>query len=749
MRRSTGKILAVLLSLTTAISATAQNRQNEVKEMFDTLNTSRISADKAKRNDNSTQTGLIRLDSHTINPGFAVFGTPDVIKVLQALPGVATGTELMSGLYVHGGDGSDNLFLLDGVPLYQVSHFGGLFSSFNTDLIDNLDFYKSGFPARYGGRMSSVVDVSTKEGDMNEYHGSFSIGLIDGHLQMEGPIVPGKTSFNVGLRRSWMDLVTTPILWIVNNREDMRDEEKVKAGYQMYDFNLKLTHYFSEDSKLNFNFYNGRDKLKIWFSEKELDELYENGSKYIYDDDYNIIGENKLIESHSGWDKYGGSVAWGNQTASLRWDKKFSDKLESDITAFTTRSNSTILVSIDSWSWDWSQGKDTHYITEDTNISKIFDIGAKANLNWRPTSMHHVRFGTDIQSHSYAPNRNTLTEKQVSGKESNSASESEGMTFTGFEASLFAEDELALSNNFSCNFGLRGSIYSSPGKARLSLEPRAALKFQLSQDVSFKLSYAEMSQFSHLVSCTYVDLPTNCWMPSTSKIAPMKSKQLAGGIYTWLSPFVKLNVEGWYKTMEHMLEYAGTNVIFPSLTSWETDFSEGRGRSYGAEVELGYDNGKTNLTGYYTLSWSERNFPDFYYGWYRDRNDNRHKLTLMATRRFGKGFEGYASWNYHTGNRVTFASHVEVKDGYITTSDLFDQPNNTKLPDYHRLDLGLNFKKQTKKGNERTWNVSIYNVYNRMNAILAYLDVNGDEEVVGRAVGVVPIIPTVSYSIKF
>ena len=192
------KVLLGLLLLVAAGSLQAQ-------ELRDTLDASRISAIREKMR-NTTQTGLMHIESKQLNSGVAVFGSPDVIKKLQMLPGVAAGNELMSGLYVHGGDGNDNLYLLDGVPLYNISHFGGLFSSFNTDVIDNLDFYKSGFPARYGGRMSSVVDVETREGNLERYHGSFSLGLIDGRVQVEGPIVKGKNSFNVGLRRTWLDV---------------------------------------------------------------------------------------------------------------------------------------------------------------------------------------------------------------------------------------------------------------------------------------------------------------------------------------------------------------------------------------------------------------------------------------------------------------------------------------------------------------------------------------------------------------
>ena len=179
------------------------------QELQDTLTAARVSADRL-RTVMRTQTGLTRLSAEDLNTGFAVFSTPDLIKTLQLLPGVASGTELMSGLFVHGGTGGDNLFLLDWSSIYNTSHLIGLFSAFNADVVDGVDFYKSGFPARYGGRLSSVVDVTTRDGDLYDYHGTFSLGLIDGRLQYEGPLVRGKTSFQFGLRRTWMDTITIP-----------------------------------------------------------------------------------------------------------------------------------------------------------------------------------------------------------------------------------------------------------------------------------------------------------------------------------------------------------------------------------------------------------------------------------------------------------------------------------------------------------------------------------------------------------
>ena len=298
----------------------------QIKTLQDSLDAARITAVREKMK-NTTQTGLMRLDAKELKSGVAVFGTPDVIKKLQLLPGVAAGNELMSGLYVHGGDGNDNLFLLDGIPLYNISHFGGLFSSFNTDVIDNLDFYKSGFPARYGSRLSSVVDVETREGDMQRYHGSFSLGLIDGRLQFEGPIVKGKTSFNLGLRRSWMDLVTTPAIWYANRRNG--DDQTVGGGYSMSDINARLTHRFAPGNTLNVCFYTGSDYLRASQEEKQYDQ-----------------------EGHRGENLMKIGVKWGSLTSSVSHQYELSKKLRMKNVLYYSQSTSNTAYEFRFWSWN-------------------------------------------------------------------------------------------------------------------------------------------------------------------------------------------------------------------------------------------------------------------------------------------------------------------------------------------------------------------------------------------------------------
>ena len=691
--------------------------QGQVKSLQDSLEASRITAVREKMR-NTTQTGLMRLDAKELKSGVSVFGSPDVIKKLQLLPGVAAGNELMSGLYVHGGDGNDNLFLLDGIPLYNISHFGGLFSSFNTDVIDNLDFYKSGFPARYGSRLSSVVDVETREGDMQRYHGSFSLGLIDGRLQLEGPIVKGKTSFNLGLRRSWMDLVTTPAIWYANRRNGA--DETVDGGYSMSDFNARLTHRFAPGNTLNLCFYTGLDNLHAGLTEK----VYESGHN----------GENLM--------KFG--VKWGSLTASVSHQYEFSKKLKAKNVLYYSQSTSNTGYEFSFWTW--ADG-DSVTSMDDTNKGYVKEVGLKSDWDWYPDPFHHVRYGLSVLEHWYHSSRSFISSSPGTDGQSSILEDSDALGYRSFEPAIYAEDEIFLRYNLTLNLGVRYALFKTGKKVYHSPEPRVALKWMLSNTLSAKLSYTRMSQFAHLVAALYMDLPSNSWMPSTDSARPMLSDQVAGGLYFTPHKHVKINLEGWYKTMNHLLVYNGSNTFTPPLTEWEKSFAEGKGKSYGLEWESTYDNGKVALSAYYTLSWSLRRFDALYGDWFPDRNDNRHKINLVASWHFAKNWNVFANWNYHSGNRITLPSHFIEKDGSRTY--IYDAPYNTQLPAYHRLDVGLDWAKTFGNGHNLSINLSVYNAYNHLNASLAFLESHEDGTFSGMAYGLIPIIPTISATYKF
>lgn len=730
--------------------------------LLDTLTASRITS-YIDRDLNTTQTGLTRIEGKAFNRGFALFSSPDIIKTIQVLPGVAAGTELMSSLYVHGGDGNDNLFLLDGVPVYQVSHLLGLYSAFNTDAVESLDFYKSGFPARFGGRTSSVIDMATRQGSFDSYSGTFSIGLINAQVQYGGPIVKGKTSFNLALRHSWLDTITWPVLRYLVSEEG----DRYSGRYALYDMNFNLTHRFSGRSVLSLNFYDGQDVLN--FDYRSTGTMYASGQK-VYPD-YQLRSEyDERTSVH---------LKWGNLVGSASWKVDFSKDLSMKLTAYHTGTTGLVSYGLDEQSTeirDYYDGEKQDHSEEafssfsTANHSRIRDFAVKADFDIVPSSVHHIRMGAGYQLHRFLPERFSILFSRETGERDTTVTNGYRYLYTAHEASLYAEDEMSLTRRLRVNAGLRYSLYAIDGKSYNLLEPRLALKYLFSDLGSVKLSYTRMNQAIHQVSTFYMDLPTSLWMPSTKNVAPVQSSQFAGGVYTDLPGGFHMDVEGWYKTMSHLLEYSGKTTLFPPVDSWEKTFCEGIGKSYGLETTLSYTKGKMEATVGYTLSWSLRKFEDIAVGWYPDRNDNRHKLNLTLTYRPSSKVELYAGWLYHSGSRVTIPTHGVKREFYglpgaedtfpweESVTNQFVGPYNLEMEPYHRLDLGANFHHVTRRGNEGIWNISIYNAYCRMNPLTATVSEQVTtgfpneatyfgESFVG--VSVVPVIPTFSYTLKF
>lgn len=670
----------------------------------------------------TTQTGKVSLTAKDFVNGNNFMSSPDVVKKLQSLSGVASGTELISGLYVHGGNNDENLFLLDGTPLYQVNHAGGLFSAFNTDIIKNIDFYKSGFPARYGGRLSSVVDVRTNDGNMKEYRGSFTLGLLEGRIQFEGPIVKNRTSFNVALRRTWMDLLTAPALAIINSSR----RNKQNLRYAFHDFNAKVTHIFSEKSRADISLYSGNDLFK--FRHKE----------YLFDPEPTNV------------DKF--SLQWGNFTASVNWKYIFSHKMFANITGVYTHNQSKFDY-LSEEQLGYIEGLKGAIVKEQRNRSTIHDFGYRMEFDYRPNAWNHIRFGSNYMHHLFVPQNYYSKYGDVS---QNALTNQISSRYRSNEFTLYAEDDLSVGKRVKLNGGLHYTLFGIAGTKYHSIEPRAAINLRLCDKVSLKVSYTEMSQFMHQLSATYLNLPTDYWVPSTALITPMKSRQWAAGVYGKLPYGIRWSLEGFYKTMDNLIEYDGSSgMLNPAADRWENEVRTGKGKAYGMETDVSYSNGRTSVDASYTLSWSKRYFPDFYPAWYPDKFDNRHKFSVSISHKFSDRIDAYASWNYRSGNRITLPSQqvdAPVLPGVERTNEgmlVYEMPNNVSLPAYHRLDVGINFRKTTKRGFERIWNVSLYNAYCRMNPLYATVQQNPDGTFVGKAHGVFPVIPSFSYTLKF
>lgn len=571
--------------------------------------------------------------------------------------------------------------------------------------------------------MSSVVDISTRDGDFEKFHCSLMLGLIDGRLQFEGPIVKGRTSFNIALRRSWMDAVLYPTVAYLNRNNP--DGERIGGTYAFHDFNASVTHKFSDTDNISLKFYYGRDRLKL---SQTIPETFSFPS----------ADDSKDVMTVSREDEVDTEISWGNLLTSLNWNHTFNNDMHLNAIAYYSGSDADIR-----YKWkDYRFETTEHYdAVDETNESKIMDIGVKAALEWHIGPIHHMKLGSSYQHHIYHPSRNSSVDNDGSVLETIS-----GKRYSGNEFALYADDEMTI-GKLNINTGLRYVIFSVPGKFRHRLEPRIAVSFRCSENVDIKASYTHMNQFVHLISTTWLDVPTNCWLPSTEKIKPLHSKQVAAGIYSRLPLNFRFNAEAYYKTMDNLLEYSGSNTLFPPLDSWETSFHKGKGRAYGLEAELGWESANLSFTAYYTLSWSERKFDGIWYDWYPHRYDNRHKLTLMGLWKITDGIDLYANWNYNSGGWMTVPTHI------YNPGEMFDRiytaPNNVNIPDYHRLDLGANFRKRTKRGNERIWNIGVYNAYCRKNVVFVAISEREDKSIYGEGRAIFPIIPSFSYTLKF
>lgn len=701
----------------------------------------------------NTQTGKRSLGLKDIQTEFSLLSSPDIVKTLQRTSGVSEGVELASGLYVHGGNNDENLFLIDGSPLYQINHTMGLFSAFNTDMVKNVDFYKSGFPARYGGRLSSVVDVRTNDGDFRHLHGSYRIGLLDGSVHFEGPIRKGKTSFNIGLRRSWLDLLTRPAFAIINSKNK---DEKLSINYFFHDLNAKVTNIFNERSRMSLSIYSGQDQLK---SKSEWTDIYGENSKNV-----------DLMKT---------TFNWGNLNATLDWNYQFSPKLFANFAGVYTYNKANLHTFDDDRSYQREKLGNVNH-SEHKYLSTINDLGYRTAFDFRPTPHHHIRFGHDYTWHTFKPQTRMQNDYYgYTGTVDTFAVVSKNR-HSSHEWNVYAEDEITINDRWSVNAGVNASLFSIGSKSFATVDPRFALKYQPLHQLSFKASFTTMSQYVHKISNSILDLPTDYWVPTTERLKPMRSWQVAAGTYFQPNRHWLLSVEGYYKKSTHLLQYTSWASLAPPAEKWDLLTRDGQGRFYGVEADASYRARRLDVQAAYTLSWNQRKFDDFYKDWYFDKFDNRHKINISVRWSITDKISMFGVWTYHTGNRLTvptqliatpnlpggeyvdfnryseYYSRIKTYDPWLSryarenhTTFVFDKPNNMTLPAYHRLDIGFDFRHTTKHGHERIWNLSFYNAYCHFNSLWVRVKQRGDGQFYMKNHAYIPIIPSFSYTIKF
>jgi outer membrane receptor for ferrienterochelin and colicin len=653
----------------------------------------------------------------------ALLGEKDVMKTIQLLPGVQKGSEGSSGIYVRGGGPDQNLIILDDAPVYNANHLFGFFSLFNGDALKSVELTKGGFPARYGGRLSSVIDMQMKDGNKEKIKGEAGIGLISSRLMLEGPIKKDKASFLFSARRTYLDLLIRPF---------MTKKDDGKIGYYFYDFNAKLNYVIDYKNKLYLSGYFGKDKFYIKESKTDAQ---------------------KGIKERGGID-------WGNATGTLRWNHLINEKLFSNVSLIFTN----FLFDIG------FQNKDQNNSSQFRYFSGIRDYSLKADFDYFLNSKHTIKAGLNATYHFFRPDAIVMKDSYQGTDNLNFSNTTKINTY---ETAVYVEDDYKITSRWRANAGFRLSNFNVRGKSYFNPEPRLSVRYALRSDLSLKASYATMNQYIHLLSNAGIGLPSDLWVPSTDKVKPQNSSQVALGVAKDLKikeTDFEISVEGYYKKSKRIIGYKeGASFInVGSFTngedykfSYEDIVTPGNAESYGAEFFFQKKTGK--FTGWigYTLSWTWLKFDELNFGKrFPARYDRRHDISLVGTYKLTERITLSAVWVYGTGNAISLPLSTyniplnghsnDNINGYqnVTVPDYGDK-NSFRMSPYHRLDISIQFHKQ-KKRYERIFELGVYNAYNRRNAF--YYDTSYDEKTKQTKliqISLFPIIPSVSWTFKF
>ncbi|WP_172283862.1 MULTISPECIES: TonB-dependent receptor [unclassified Lentimicrobium] len=658
-----------------------------------------VTSERLDENISSTQMSVEKLNMKQIEKIPVFMGEKDILKTIQLLPGISTTSEGGSGFSVRGGSIDQNLILLDEAPVYSASHLMGFFSVFNSDALKNITVYKGGIPANYGGRASSVLDISMKDGNNQKFSASGGIGLISSRLTLEGPIIKDKMSFIVSGRRSYADLVAKSAGFF---DDDM--------NMYFYDLNAKMNYKINDNNRVFISGYFGKDEF--------------------------------------GFEDMG--MDWGNTTGTLRWNHLFNSKLFS---------NTSIIYS--KYDYGFSMGSDASMSSGIEDIGFKEDLTYYLNplntLKFGLNIKHHtfnpgelLYTDSDIteivldktkayESAAYISNNQKITEK---------LSAEYGLRF-----SMFNQMGEGWTNTYNENNEKVDSVYFGDGELMQTywdIEPRLSLNYQLNESSAIKLSYNRMAQYLHLLSNSTSGQPTDTWVPSSSNIEPQSVSQYALGYFkNFADNKYEFSVETYYKDINNVTDYEdGTDIMLNE--NIEAYILQGKGRSYGAEFYLKKKYGRFNGWISYTLARTENKIDGINNNnWYPSKIDKTHDLSIVANFEINKRLSISAAWIYYTGNAVTFPSGKYDYDNQIWS--YYTERNSYRMPDYHRLDLNLHLKGKEKKRFQSSWDFSLYNAYNRYNAYSITFEESetnpGQTEAV--KLSLFGIVPSVTWNFKF
>ncbi len=699
-----------------------------------------------KKNTEQVQMSSLSLSTKEIQQIPALLGEKDVFKTLMLMPGVQSASEGTSGIYVRGGGPDQNLVILDEATIYNASHLLGFFSIFNGDAIKSVELIKGGFPARYGGRLSSVINMTMKDGNKESYHCEGGLGLISSHLVVEGPLAKNKASFMVSGRATYLTLLAKPLMKLAL--------DGAGVGYYFFDINGKLNYNISKKDRLYLSAYYGQDKFSM---------------------------ESDTRQSGREREKFSLGLFWQNATATARWNHLFSNKAFSNLSfifsdyQMNTYNRSKVTGS--------SSPENNSFIFSNFS-SGIRDYTLKYDVSYQFSPSHHLFTGAAVIYHEARPNAmvmksDTLSSRRVEKEQA-------------LEYAVYVEDEINIRNKFRINPGLRLTCFTVPHKTYFSPEPRLSMSYNILPNLAVKASYAMMSQSMILLSTSTIGLPTDLWVPITDQVKPQRSQQVALGLhYDLKNPRLSFSLEGYYKRMNNILAYKEGASFFldmietmienlPANTTnfqnrWSHNVTSGKGWSYGVEFLVRKEIGK--VTGWvgYTLSWTKHQFDELNFSKpYFARYDRRHDISIVVMYSPTPKINLSASWVFASGNAVTLPSSIYM---YYTMTDQlnlaenvnnditntvfqgftenYGDKNDVRMKPFHHLDIGVQFIRPHKKNKGQSiFEVSIYNVYNYKNPFFYFVGSEYDEQVqnsvpVIKQICIFPIIPTFTYSFKF
>ncbi len=697
------------------------------------LNEITVSDKRKDQNIKSTNVGKIELEIKNIETLPVLAGERDILKSIQTLPGIQSGGEGSSGFFVRGGSADQNLILLDEAVVYNASHLAGFFSVFNSDAIKDIDISKGSMPANYGGRLSSVLDISMKDGNAKKLSASGGLGLIASRLTIEGPIKQDTSSFIVSGRRTYIDVLTKPFVDTTSF---------AGSSYYFYDLTAKANYRINNKNQIFLSGYFGRDV-------------------------FNFNSED--------WG-FSVNIPWGNSTASLRWKRILNSQLFM---------NNSLIFTDYKFSLNGRQELEDNPTSENTLFSGIRDWNLKSDFTYKPEN-HTIKFGTNYVFHRFNPTSFSGTYDDLEFEEI--------IYYYAHEYAAYINEEYDFNNRLSINLGLRYSGFTQVGPFDRyvkddsgvigqssttdtvsyenheivqnygGLEPRLSLKYSLNSSSSLKFAYVRNLQYLHLTSLATSSLPTDVWMPSSDIVRPQIGNQACLGYYkNFNQNTYESSVEVYYKTMENLVEYKEDYIpgIAIGVDNIDNNLTFGDGTSYGLELFLKRDMSKRfNGTIGYTLSKTTRQFDELNNGnWFFAKYDRTHDLSVVLSYSLSERLLISTIFEYKSGNSLTIPESMYIIDGELLTE--WGERNSYRMDPYHRMDLALTWKNKDVKKNgdlkkyKSEWVLSIYNLYNRQNPYFIYFEtegrIGGDDPVQIKAqqVSLFPIIPSISWNFNF